>query len=201
MGLIDILYEEGQTPLDEEEKEGLLIPSVTTRSELNEIEQRNIEEAVRWTIERRKKFTAEEILTERFIKELHRKMLGNVWKWAGHFRQSNKNIGVDKYQIGVELWTLLNDCRFWIGDKSLSEDEIAIRFKHRIVSIHCFVNGNGRHSRLIADVIVDKIFGREVFTWGEKNLIYRREFRLIYINALRAADHGNYQPILTFARS
>jgi Fic-DOC domain mobile mystery protein B len=201
MGLIDIQNEEGRTPLSEEEKEGLLIPSATTRGELNELEQRNIEEAVRWTIERRKKFTADEILTEKFVRELHQRMLGNVWKWAGHFRQSNKNIGVDKYQISVELWTLLYDCKFWVGNKSFKEDETAIRFKHRIVSIHCFANGNGRHSRLIADVIADKIFGREVFTWGERDLIHRKEFRSGYITALKAADHGNYQPLLTFARS
>jgi Fic-DOC domain mobile mystery protein B len=201
MGLVDIQYEEDQTPLDEEEKEGLLLSSVTTRSELNEVEQKNIEEAMRWTIERRKKFTADEILTEKFVRELHRKMLGSVWEWAGRFRQSNKNIGVDRYQIGVELWTLLNDCKFWIDNKSFSEDEIAIRFKHRLVSIHCFANGNGRHSRLVADVIADKIFGREVFTWGESNLIHRGEFRSLYITALQAADKGNYQPLLTFARA
>jgi Fic-DOC domain mobile mystery protein B len=201
MGLVDIQYEEDQTPLDEEEKEGLLLSSVTTRSELNEVEQKNIEEAMRWTIERRKKFTADEILTEKFVRELHRKMLGSVWEWAGRFRQSNKNIGVDRYQIGVELWTLLNDCKFWIGNKSFSEDEIAIRFKHRLVSIHCFANGNGRHSRLVADVIADKIFGREVFTWGESNLIHRGEFRSLYITALQTADKGNYQPLLTFARA
>ena len=200
MGL-EIQYGEGQTPLDEDEKEGLLIPSVTTRGELDEVEQRNIEDAFRWTIERRRKFTREEILTEAFVKELHLKMLGGVWRWAGTFRNSNKNLGVDKYQISIELRLLLDDCKFWINNKIFSEDEIAVRFKHRIVSIHCFANGNGRHSRLIADVIIEKVLGREVFTWGNKNLVARSEFRGLYLNALRMADRGNYQYLIRFARS
>lgn len=201
MGLINLRYEEGQTPLDEEEREGLLIPSVTTRGELDEVEQRNIEEAIRWTIERRKRFTGEEILSESFIKELHKRMLGDVWEWAGNFRKSNKNIGVDKYQIGVELQVLLDDCKFWIANRSFGEDEITIRFKHRLVSIHCFPNGNGRHSRLVADIIVEKILGREVFTWGAQKLIRQQAFRTSYIGALRQADNGNYELLITFARS
>jgi Fic-DOC domain mobile mystery protein B len=201
MGLIELHYENGQTPLDEDEKDGLLIPSVTTRGELDELEQRNIEDAILWTVQRRRRFTAAEILTERFVRELHQKMLGDVWEWAGSFRQSNKNIGVDKYQISVELRILLDDCKFWIAQNSFSPDEIAIRFKHRIVSIHCFANGNGRHSRLMGDMIAEKIFGREVFTWGAAGLIQQGEFRSNYLQALNAADNGNYHPLLKFARS
>jgi Fic-DOC domain mobile mystery protein B len=204
MGLI-LPIEEGQTPLDEEEKEGLLIPSITTREELDEVEQRNIEEAVRWTILRRKKFSAAEILTEQFIKDLHQKMLGGVWKWAGTFRNSNKNIGVDKYQIGQECKILLDDCRYWIAHQTYGLDEIAIRFKHRMVSIHCFANGNGRHSRLIADIMVEKIFGRKVFSWGgqhvEPDLIKTGNSRAAYLKALREADKGAFELLLLFARS
>jgi len=200
MGLA-IHYEEGQTPLDEEEKDGLLIPSVTTRGELDEVEQRNIEEAIRWTIERRKRFSAVEILSEDFVLDMHDRMLGSVWKWAGTFRNSNKNIGVDKYQIGIELRMLLDDCKFWLENKIYSPDETAIRFKHRIVSIHCFANGNGRHSRLIGDVIVEKIFGRPVFTWGGHGLVQTGAFRKKYLTALREADNGNYAQLIEFARS
>lgn len=200
MGL-DIQYEEGQTPLDEEEKDGLLIPSIMTRGELDEIEQRNIEEAIRWTIERRKRFTTSEILTEPFICELHKRMLSGVWKWAGSFRNSNKNIGVDKYQVATELRILLDDCKYWVENNTFSPDEIALRFKHRIVSIHCFANGNGRHSRLIGDIIIEKIFGADVFTWGSNNLLSPGEFRLIYLTALRAADKGSYELLIEFARS
>lgn len=200
MGL-ELQYDEGQTPLDEEEKEGLLIESVTTRGELDEVEQRNIEEAIRWTIERRKKFTASEILTEEFIKLLHKRMLAGVWQWAGSFRTSNKNLGVDKYQIGMDLRMLLDDCKFWVENNTYPPDEIAIRFKHRIVSIHCFSNGNGRHSRLIADIIIEKIFGREVFSWGSRSLVKSSEMRATYLMALREADRGSYVNLIAFARS
>jgi Fic-DOC domain mobile mystery protein B len=200
MGL-DIQYEDGQTPLDEEEKEALLLPTITTREELDEIEQRNIEEAIRWTLSRRKRFTASEILTEAFICELHKRMFSGVWEWAGTFRNSNKNIGVDKYQIAMELRMLLDDCRYWIENETFSPDEIAVRFKHRIVSIHCFSNGNGRHSRLIADIIIDKIYGLDVFTWGGNNLLYPGNFRSGYLSSLRAADRGNIDPLMQFARS
>ncbi len=201
MGLNSLKYEEGQTPLDPDEMDGLLIPSVTTRTELDEVEQRNIEEAIRWTMERRKRFTIHEILTETFALELHKRMYGGVWEWAGNFRNTNKNIGVDKYQIGIELRTLLDDCRYWIENEVFPEDEIAIRFKHRIVSIHCFPNGNGRHSRLMADIIIEKIFGKPVFTWGSQSLIHRGTLRASYLAALREADCGNMESLVLFARS
>lgn len=200
MGL-EFEYKEGETPLDEDEKEGLRIPTVSTRGELDEVEQRNIEEAVRWTIQRRKKFTIDEVISEGFARDLHYRMLGQVWRWAGTFRNSNKNIGVDKYQIGTDLRMLLDDCRFWIANGVYSPDEIAVRFKHRIVSIHCFANGNGRHSRLIADVIIEKILGGEVFTWGGREGVHNTDFRLAYLHALRNADKGNFDALLHFARS
>lgn len=157
MGL-DLNYEAGQTPLGEEEKDGLHIASITTKAELDELEQRNIEQAIRWTIERRRKIDAGEPLTEQFITALHKRMFGDVWKWAGSFRKTDKNIGVSKYYIGTELRKLLDDARFWIDNNSFPSDEIAIRFKHRIVAIHCFANGNGRHSRLMADIFAEKRF-------------------------------------------
>lgn len=204
MGLI-LKYTEGQTPIDEDEKAGLLIPSVMTRRDLDEVEQRNIEEAVRWTLQRRKRWLPNEMLSERFIKDVHHRMLGGVWKWAGHFRNSNKNIGVDKYQIGIELRRLLDDAQYWVEHQTHGEEEIAIRFKHRLVSIHCFANGNGRHSRLMADIMIEKLFGQKIFTWGAKetqaDLVKAGNSRMSYINALRQADDGNYDPLLLFARS
>lgn len=148
MGL-DLDPIDGQTPLEEEEKEELLVSTISTRGELDELEQRNIEDAMQWTIRRNLK--EEAVLSQSFVKSLHHRMYGSIWRWAGEFRRSNKNFGVDKYQISTELQKLLDDTRFWIEHKVYPEEEIAIRFKHRLVSIHCFVNGNGRHSRLIAD--------------------------------------------------
>ncbi len=197
MGL-DLEYIDSQTALDEDEKEGLLIKSISTRFELDEFEQQNIERAIAWTM--KKRFKIKEILTERFVRRLHNKMFDQTWRWAGEFRKSNKNIGVDKFQIGIELKYLLDDCKFWVENKSFSNDEIAIRFKHRMVHIHPFPNGNGRHSRLIADVLIEHGFAGHVFSWGSSNLTPKSNIRKDYLNALFAADKDNYEPLLKFAR-
>lgn len=197
MGL-DFEYIYGQTPLSEEEKVGLLIKSITTRGELDELEQLNIEKAVEWTLEN--KFSKEKILSEEFIKLVHKKMLGNVWEWAGKFRRSEKNIGVEWIRIGVELRMLLDDTKYWIENNTYSSDEIAIRFKHRLVNIHCFPNGNGKHSRLMADIIIESVFGKKVFTWNNSNLVKPDNVRKEYINSIRQADNGSIEPLLEFAR-
>ena len=197
MGL-DFDLTDGQTPLDEDEKEGLLIPTITTRGDLDEFEQLGVEKAIEWLLTR--KLTADKILTEEFVRDLHKRMFGNIWKWAGEFRRTNKNIGVDKYLIPVELKNLLDDCRYWIEKNSFSDDEIAVRLSHRMVLIHPFANGNGRHSRLIADVLITKVFGKSYFTWGSVNLTKAGEARTKYLQALRAADQNDYKLLVEFAR-
>ncbi|HRD58567.1 MAG TPA: mobile mystery protein B, partial [Ferruginibacter sp.] len=149
MGLI-LEFEDGQTALEDDEKEGLLIKSITTRGELDEFEQQNIEQAVLWLMGRSLK--PDTIFTQEFIRLLHKRMYGNIWAWAGEFRKTNKNIGVDKWAISSDLKNLLDDAKYWLENRIFAEDEFCIRFKHRIVSIHCFANGNGRHSRLMADI-------------------------------------------------
>lgn len=196
---LDFDYIDGQTPLDEDEKEGLLIQTIATRGELDEFEQQNIEQAVQWTLGR--SFKPDSIFTEAFIKTLHKRMYGNVWKWAGEFRKTNKNIGVDKWQVQTQLRQLLDDARFWIENETYPPDEIAVRFKHKLVSIHCFANGNGRHSRLMADIIIEKIYKLPVFTWGAANLVKQGDTRMEYINAIKAADGGDIRALLAFARS
>jgi Fic-DOC domain mobile mystery protein B len=198
MGL-ELKYEEGQTPLDENEKEGLKIKSITTQGELDEFEQLNIEKAVEWTI--RTNLKTEKILTEKFVKDLHKRMYGEVWKWAGEFRRSEKNIGIPWTRIGMELRNLLDDTKYWIENDTYSPEEIAIRFKHRIVSIHCFPNGNGRHSRMMADIIIESIFGKEIFSWHQSNMVKADETRKKYINSLREADNGNIKPLIKFAKN
>lgn len=198
MGL-NLEYIYGQTPLDEDEKEGLLIPSIATRAELDEFEQQNIEEAMQWLMMR--SFRKDAVLTETFMRSLHKRIYGNVWAWAGDFRKTDKNLGIDKWQIPTALKALLDDTRFWIDNGTFTADEIAVRFKHRIVSIHCFPNGNGRHSRLIADVMIEKIFRLPVFSWGANNLVQQGDSRTAYLQAIRAADAGDIKPLLAFARS
>ncbi|MEA1787693.1 mobile mystery protein B [Arenibacter sp. GZD96] len=198
MGL-NLTYTDGQTPLDEEEKEGLKIKSITTQKELNEFEQLNIEKAVEWTI--RANLKPEKILTEKFIKDVHKKMYGDVWKWAGEFRKTDKNIGIKWPKIGMEVKNLIDDTTYWVENKTYAPEEIAIRFKHRIVAIHCFPNGNGRHSRIMADIIIESIFGREIFSWHKSNMVRADETRRAYIKALKEADNGNITPLIEFAQN
>ena len=198
MGL-KIEYIKGQTPLDDEESEGLLIKTISTKEELDEFEQLNIQNAIQWSISR--KIPAKDILTEGFIRALHVKMFDKTWKWAGQFRKSEKSIGIEPYQIGIQLRQLLEDTEYWIKDKTYKPDEIAIRFKHRIVQIHCFSNGNGRHSRLMADIIASHIFNNEIFSWGGANLSKDNDMRKAYIESLRSADKHNIDPLLIFSRT
>ncbi|MEO7265080.1 MAG: mobile mystery protein B [Ferruginibacter sp.] len=198
MGL-DLDYIDGQTPLDEDEKEGLLIKTIATRGELDEFEQQNIEQAILWTLSR--SFKADAVFTEDFLRALHKRMYSNVWAWAGEFRKTNKNIGVDKWQIPTDLRNLLDDTKFWYANNTYSPDELTIRFKHRLVSIHCFPNGNGRHSRLMADIVIEKIFKQPVYTWGAASLVKQGDTRMAYLNAIKAADKGDIQPLINFARA
>ena len=197
MGL-DLNYIDGQTPISEEEKRGLRIKSISTRGELDEFEQLNIEKAIEWIMNNR--FVKEQILTESFIKLVHKKMFGEVWEWAGLFRKTEKNIGISWVKIGVELKMLLDDTIYWIENETYLPDEVAIRFKHRLVSIHCFPNGNGRHSRVLADIIIESIFGEEVFSWGRSNLINSDNLRKDYINSLKEADNGFNNSLILFSR-
>lgn len=197
MGL-NLEYIDGQTPLDEDEKDGLLINSISTRGELDEFEQQNIESAIQWILTR--KFKNEQIFTEAFIQDLHKRMYGKVWQWAGKYRRTNKNIGVDKLQIPVDLKALLDDAMYWITNDVFPPDEVAIRFKHKLVSIHCFPNGNGRHSRLMADIIIEKIYNQPVFTWGGVNSSNENDIRDKYLRAIKAADKGEFSLLLEFVR-
>ncbi len=190
-------YPPGATPIDPDEAGGLLLPHITNRSELDRWEQDNIAEAEAWALRRKPK----DLLSADFIRKLHRRMFGNVWKWAGEFRRSGKNIGIDWRTIRPALKDLLEDAKVWIEFGSYPPDEIAARFHHRLVSIHPFANGNGRHARLMADLLLVHVLGRPRFTWGSRNLTHAGDCRQQYITALRAADRHDYRPLLEFVRS
>ena len=194
---VDLFPEEdGNTPLTAEERLGLIPSYITLRQELNEIEQINITEGERWAFARPR-----DILDEGFLRELHRRMFGQVWKWAGGYsRENNRRIGSDSFMIAMDLRGLLGDARYWMDNGTYSPDKIALRFHHRLTQIHPFPNGNGRFSRLAADLLVARM--REPrFTWGRTNLIEPGEARRRYIDALRAADGHYIEPLLAFARS
>jgi len=188
---------DGATPLDPDEADGLLLSHITTRAELDRWEQENIAEAETWAF--RRKYP--DILTDGFARRLHKRMFGNVWRWAGTYRKTGKNIGLDAWQIATELRTLCDNCAVWTLHAVYPPDEIAVRFHHRLTAIHPFANGNGRHARLMTDILLVHLLGQPRFSWGSGNLISAGECRKQYIDALRAADRYDYGLLLTFVRS
>jgi Fic-DOC domain mobile mystery protein B len=194
---MDFEYPEGATPLDADEAQGLRLTHITTLKELDIWEQRNIDQAVTWAFSGREK----DILSELFIRKLHKQMFGDVWRWAGTFRTSNKNIGVMREEISIELRHLCEDTQYWIKHHTFEPDEIAARFHHRLVAIHPFANGNGRHARLITDLLLEKQLNSARFSWGGEILNDSGECRERYIAALRAADRDDYTLLSEFVRS
>jgi Fic-DOC domain mobile mystery protein B len=190
-------YPEGATPLDPDEAQGLLLSHITTRTELDRWEQENITEVEAWAFRR----TPRDILTDGFIKRLHKRMFGHVWRWAGEYRATGKNIGVPAWQIATELRTLCADTAAWLEHGSYPADEIAVRFHHRLTVIHTFPNGNGRHARMMTDILLVHLLKQPQFSWGSGNLVDAGECRQQYINALRAADRHDYGALLEFVRS
>lgn len=188
--------EDGATPLTPEEKLGLIPSYITRRDELNEVEQINITEGDRWAFSR-----ARNVLEVDLLCELHRRMFGQVWRWAGQYsKERDRRIGSDNYKIPVDLRALTDDVQAWIEYKSFPPDEIALRFHHRLTQIHPFPNGNGRFSRLAADLLIVRLGGKR-FTWGRVNLVDASATRRDYIDALRRADNHDMAPLLVFARS
>jgi Fic-DOC domain mobile mystery protein B len=187
--------DDASTPLSGEERDGLIRSDITLRGELNEAEQENIFEATTWAFSRERN-----VLNEEFLNALHKRMYRNVWRWAGQYRRSQKNIGVEYYRIPTDLRALLNDCRYWIEQKTYEPDEIAARFHRRLVWIHCYPNGNGRHARLATDLLLRSL-GRDRFSWGSASLVDAGATRAAYVTGLKAADNNDYGPLLAFVRS
>jgi len=190
-------YPDGATPLDPDEAEGLRLTHITNREQLNIFEAENIGAGMFWAWQSRRK----DMLGEPFIRLLHKKMFGNVWKWAGVFRQSNKNIGVPREVISVELRKLCDDVKYWIEFNVYQADEIAARFHHRLVWIHPFANGNGRHARVMTDLLLERKLDAIRFSWGCEETEETNACRKRYIKALQAADNSDYLPLLAFVRS
>ncbi|QQZ28946.1 mobile mystery protein B [Thiothrix subterranea] len=189
-------YSPGATPLDPDEAQGLLPAHITTQGDLNIWEQTNILQGELWAARQHKR----ELLDEAFIRELHRRMFDQTWRWAGTFRSSDKNIGVDWLQIAMQLRNLVDNTRYQVAHQVFPADELAVRFHHQLVAIHPFPNGNGRHARLMADLLVQRL-GMPRFSWGSASLIDTGEVRNAYLEALRTADRHNIALLLAFART
>lgn len=185
---------DGATPLDPDEASALRLDSIETRNDLNRVEQANIVDGLRWLNSKRKV----EVLSEPFLRELHHRLFGQVWSWAGKFRKTEKNIGVDPLHIPVELRNLLDDCKAQVEFSSYPPQEIALRFHHRLVKTHLFANGNGRHARIAADALLTQTLEQPPIQWiTVVDLQQASPQRNRYIQALRAADAHNYNPLLS----
>lgn len=184
---------DGTTPLDPEEKEGLIFKHIGTRGELDQVEQVNIQEGLQWLS--RQKVACEELLSDQFVRQLHQKLFGNVWRWAGVHRKTEKNIGVAPEQISVQLRQLLDNASYWVENKIYPSKELALRFHYRLVWIHPFPNGNGRHSRIMADAILTHCLSETCIDWGGRDLDKTGGIRSHYIHALREADKGHFEAL------
>ena len=185
----------GSTPLSPEDQRGLRLSWITTRQELNEAEQVNILAGRAWALRSRVDLTA-----ERYLLRLHQRMFGDVWSWAGKFRVRETNIGVLPHQIPTRLREFLGDVAYWLAHETYPPDELAARFHHGLVLIHPFANGNGRHTRLAADLMCRRL-GHAPFTWGRNSLDTAGKTRQSYLAALRSADQHDLAPLLAFVRS
>jgi len=188
---------DGATPLDPDEAEGLIPDHISTRGELNAWELLNIVNGTEWM---REKKEVQEILTQDTVRELHRNMFSDTWTWAGRFRTSLKNIGVSPEAIPEQLHTLLADVRYWMEHETYPIDEIGCRLHHRLVAIHPFPNGNGRHARIMTDALLEAL-GATPFSWGSGSIDNLGVVRRRYINSLREADRGDYAPLIHFVRT
>lgn len=182
----------GATPLNPDETQGLRFGHIETRAELDRMEQANIQDGMVWLARQRQP----DVLSEAFVRELHRRLFGEVWAWAGTFRRNEKNIGLAPEQVAIALRKLLDDCRFWVDNQIWLPTELALRFHHRLVWIHLFPNGNGRHARILADALLVHEIGAQPIAWGGNGLLADSEHRDVYIAALRAADAGDLDSLL-----
>ncbi|MFL5814130.1 MAG: mobile mystery protein B [Bdellovibrionia bacterium] len=197
---IELEFPEGATPLDPDETQDLIPSYISTQGELNAAEQANILKARQWAMSKK----GRDVLDDQFLRELHKRMFGDVWRWAGAYRKSGKNIGVSSPQISSEVRSLIEDARFWISNATFTWDELGSRFHHRLVSIHPFSNGNGRHARLMTDLLLLS-HDQAVFTWGalkdSQSIGSNGSVRDDYIKALRAADRNQFDLLIQFVRS
>jgi Fic-DOC domain mobile mystery protein B len=186
----------GNTPLRPEELAGL-IPSLATQQELNEWERENILLGRDWAL--KDHTSPARMASDEYVRKLHARMFDQTWKWAGQYRKTERNLGDPVAQIRERLALLWGDVRHWLERSTYPPDEIAVRFHYRLVVIHPFPNGNGRHARLLADVLAKKL-GRPEFTWGATDLIRPGAARAAYLHAMQAADRGDFHPLLVFSR-
>jgi Fic-DOC domain mobile mystery protein B len=190
----------GATPLESEDLEGLIPDFVATRADLNIVEFENITKSLPWALRQARALGTEGVLAYGFMMDLHRHMFGDVWTWAGTPRRRDTSIGVAPQLVPSRSMHALDDAKYWHAEKVFDPDKLAARIHCRLVSVHPFVNGNGRCTRLMADLYLTSI-GSKPFTWGGTNLDVDGSGREEYIAALvKAADTDDYTDLVQFAR-
>ena len=195
--MTDLFQEpEDATPLEPEEREGLRLTWVTTRADLNIAEQDNIDKGAAWAFRASKP----DLMSVDFVLQLHKRMFGDVWSWAGQYRRTERNIGIAPHMIGVQTSQLMGDAAYWVENGTYEPTELAVRLHHRLVYIHPFPNGNGRHARMMADLVLRRL-GAPSLSWGGGSLADLNELRRAYVDALRLADREDYDPLIAFSRS
>lgn len=194
------MSDDGQTPVDPDAAQDLTsrYSRIRTREQLNDAEASNIIDAVIWI--RDQELGPDDLLHQTFLRDLHRRMFGDVWTWAGQLRRRESTIGIAPAQIQEQTQILLGDVRYWIDNRTYGATEIGVRFHHRLVFIHPFVNGNGRHARLAASALAAALaLGFDHFSWGARSRQPAEDARRQYLAALRAADLGDYRALLDCA--
>lgn len=189
---------DGQTPLAPDEAAQIIPSSVTTRGELDIVEQENIARAMQWAFSRNRRTSS--ILDEPFLRRVHTRMFGDVWRWAGMYRQTARNIGIDHWMISEAVGNLIGDAQYWADHEVYASDELSVRFHHKLVAIHPFPNGNGRHARLVGDMLCVSL-GGDRLSWGSELVLDGAALRKAYIDALQAADQGDVTSLIAFARA
>jgi len=183
----------GTTPLDPDESEELIPTHITTNGELDAWENQNILQAAQWLAAG----TRGSLLTDTFVRELHRRMFDQTWRWAGRYRRSAKNIGIDWTQIPAAVHELCLNAKVWFEQTVFPVRQAAARMHHRLVQIHAFPNGNGRHARLFTDAVLQQRT-EAPFEWGRGDPHAHGSVRDAYLAALRAADGGNFEALFKF---
>lgn len=186
---------DGHTELSEEDRLGLIPTYIATRGELFDAEQRNIAQALR-----RRPPSVATLLDDKYLRNLHERMFDQIWKWAGRYRLRETNIGLDPVDIPAAVRVLVDDSKAWVVHATYEVDELGVRFHHRLVQIHPFPNGNGRHGRIAADYLIVSL-GQAKFSWGAQLNIDTDRLRAAYRKALQRADDGDFFELLAFARS
>ncbi len=193
---LDASVEDGATPIDPDEAEGLIPTHITTQADLNQWEAMNISKAQSWAFGAKR-----DVLTEQFVRELHRRMFDETWEWAGKYRTTGKSVGIPAHNIAIAVRELVRDVSLWLDHETFSLEEIAVRLHHRLVTIHPFANGNGRHTRMLADLLIWNR-GQPQLAWGGPgDVAHTTQMRTAYLRALRLADNGDIRALIQFAKS